>query len=74
MILRSKKSGDKFYPSGMNGGKKIKEYFINNKIPKEERKKIPVIELNGEIAAVGKRVDERFLFKDKGIKIEFKDI
>lgn len=74
LILRSKKSGDKFYPSGMNGGKKIKEYFINNKIPKEERKKIPVIELNGEIAAVGKRVDERFLFKDKGIKIEFKDI
>ncbi len=74
LTIRNKRSGDKFCPSGMNGSKKLKEYFINSKIPKEERKKIPVIELDEKIASVGKRVDERFLFKGKGIKIEFNDI
>ena len=28
---------------------------------------------DGEIAAVGNRIDKRFAFKDKGIKIEFYD-
>lgn len=74
ITVRSKRTGDKFYPSGMSGSKKLKEYFIDSKIPKDKRSKIPVIEINGKIGAVGRRVDERFLFKDKGIKIEFFDI
>lgn len=74
IIIRNKKRGDRFYPSGLNGSKKLKEYFINSKIPKEQRTKIPVVEIRGEIAAVGERADERFLFKNKGIKIEIYDI
>ncbi len=74
IILRNRKNGDRFYPSGMSGSKKIKEYFINSKIPKDERNKIPIIEIDGKIAAVGQRVDEHFLFYDKGIKIEFYNI
>lgn len=74
ITVRSKRTGDKFYPSGMSGSKKLKEYFIDSKIPKDKRSNIPVIEINGKIGAVGRRVDERFLFKDKGIKIEFFDI
>ncbi len=74
IIIRNRRSGDKFYPSGMNGSKKIKEYFIDKKIPKGKRDIIPVIEIDGNIAAVGDRVDKRFLFENSGIRIEFKDI
>lgn len=71
IIIRNRQPGDRFYPSGMTGSKKLKQYFIDNKIPKEIRSSIPIIEINGEIAAVGERVDNRFLFKDRGVKIKF---
>ncbi|MCC8161559.1 MAG: tRNA lysidine(34) synthetase TilS [Oscillospiraceae bacterium] len=73
IIIRNRRKGDKFYPSGMTGSKKVKEYFIDNKIPREKRGSVPIVEIDKNIAAVGNRVDRRFLFKDGGIKIEFKD-
>lgn len=72
IVIRSRRSGDKFYPDGMTGSKKIKDYFINEKIPKEKRNSIPIIEINDKIAAVGRRVDRNFLFKESGIRIEFR--
>lgn len=74
IIVRSRKSGDKFYPMGMTGSKRVKQYFIDKKIPRYERELIPIIEINGEIASVGDRIDRRFCFNDKGIKIKFEDI
>ena len=74
IIIRSRRAGDVFRPSGMTGSKKVKEYFINEKIPRDKRPLVPIIEINGVIAAVGKRVDRRFLFTDKGIKIDFTEI
>ena len=74
IVIRSRRAGDVFYPCGMTGSKKVKEYFINEKIPRHMRPLVPIIEINGVIAAVGERVDRRFLFADKGIKIEFSDI
>lgn len=73
IIVRNRRNGDKFYPFGMNGSKKLKQYFIDKKIPQNKRNLIPVIEINGEIAAVGSRVDKRFIFTDRGIKIKFED-
>ena len=72
ITIRNRRSGDVFMPCGMNGSKKVKEYFINEKIPREKRALTPIICINGEIAAVGTRVDRRFMFKDKGLRIEFK--
>lgn len=74
IVIRNRRMGDKFYPSGMNGSKKLKQYFIDKKIPHSERSRIPIIEVNGNIAAVGNRVDRHFLFKERGIKIEFINI
>ncbi|MBQ8301108.1 MAG: tRNA lysidine(34) synthetase TilS [Clostridia bacterium] len=74
IIIRNRRSGDKFYPFGMNGSKKVKEYFIDKKIPKDKRGLVPIIEIDGNIAAVGDRVDKRFMFKNSGIRIEFKEI
>lgn len=73
-VIRSRRSGDVFYPFGMNGRKKVKEFLIEKKIPKEKRNLVPVIEIDGIIAAVGSRIDSRFAFRDCGIKIEFKEI
>lgn len=74
IIVRSRKNGDKFYPVGMTGSKKVKHYFIDKKIPRNERERIPIIEINGEIASVGDRVDRRFCFENKGLRIKFEDI
>lgn len=52
----------------MNGTKKLKEYFIDKKIPKDKRNSVPIIEINGEIAGVGNRIDKRFAFRGKGNK------
>ena len=41
--IRNRRNGDRIMPFGMKGTKKIKDYFIDEKIPKEERDKIPLI-------------------------------
>ena len=63
IIVRNRRNGDKFQPMGMNGTKKLKEYFIGKKIPKDKRNSVPIIEINGEIAAVGNRIDKTFCFQ-----------
>lgn len=69
--VRSRRIGDVFYPSGMKGKKKVKDYFINEKIPAEERQKIPLLICGGEIAMIiGKRRDRRFIGKGYSVKIE----
>jgi len=52
VILRTKHDGDTFVPYGMNSSKKIKSFFIDNKIPKHKRNKYPLLVLNNDIAAV----------------------
>ena len=59
--IRSFIEGDRFVPLGMSGTKKLKNFFIDEKIPKFIRKKVPVFETrNGIIWLGGLRTDERF--------------
>ena len=61
IVLRSKRNGDRFLPAGMDGSKKVSDYFTDMRIPKAERCNIPILEINGQIAAVcGYRCDRRF--------------
>ena len=41
--IRTKKEGDKIKVKGLNGSKKIKDIFIDEKIPKEERITYPIL-------------------------------
>ena len=41
--IRTKKEGDKIKLKGLNGRKKIKDIFIDEKIPKEERNNYPIL-------------------------------
>ncbi len=43
LIVRNRIDGDKMTIKGMNGTKKIKEIFIENHIPQEERDKWPIL-------------------------------
>ncbi|QQY79482.1 tRNA(Ile)-lysidine synthase [Keratinibaculum paraultunense] len=43
LYVRNRKAGDRFVPYGMKGTKKIKDYFIDEKIPKDKRDNIPIL-------------------------------
>jgi tRNA(Ile)-lysidine synthase len=67
---RSFAPGDTFVPLGMHAPKKLKHFFIDLKIPRAERGKIPLIISGRDICWVaGLRIDERFKIKDGTTKI-----
>ena len=43
LYVRSWKAGDRFQPSGMQGSKKLQDFFTDAKVPKFERPQIPVV-------------------------------
>ena len=43
LSIRNRNTGDRFHPFGMNGSKKLKDYFIDEKINKDIRKEIPLL-------------------------------
>ena len=50
LYIRNRKEGDKIEVKGLNGTKKVKDIFIDKKIPMEERKTHPiVVDSNGKI-------------------------
>jgi len=49
LVLRCREAGDIFAPIGMKGTKKLKEYLIDEKIPREERDKLGLIADGNEI-------------------------
>lgn len=61
LVARSRMPGDRFRPAGLGGTVKLKDFFINEKLPRRERDTIPVIVAGNDIVWVaGLRVDERF--------------
>ncbi len=75
LIIRERLNGDRIIPLGMKGSKKIKDIFIDLKLPIEERNQVPVLCFDDEIAwLVGYKVSESFkITKDtkRIIKITF---
>lgn len=51
--IRSFQEGDRIQLYGMKTPKKVKEIFINEKIPKEQRKRVPILLYQEEIIALG---------------------
>lgn len=65
IILRYRRNGDRFFPLGMKGRKKIKDYFMDLKIPQDERSKIPMICFGDSIAwVIGYGISEKYRIKD----------
>ncbi|MEN6463170.1 MAG: tRNA lysidine(34) synthetase TilS, partial [Syntrophomonas sp.] len=52
VVLRSRQDGDRFHPLGFNGHKKLKNLFIDKKVPFFERDKVPILASNDTIYAI----------------------
>lgn len=64
--VRNFRHGDRFIPLGMNKLKKVKRFFIDEKVPKFLRNRIPIFLAGGEIMWIGgMRIDDRFKVKGK---------
>jgi tRNA(Ile)-lysidine synthase len=73
--IRNFRPGDRFQPLGVKGTQKLKEFFIDHKIPNFERQRVPLL-ISGEMIAwvVGYRIDERVKVSEKTqrvLKVEF---
>lgn len=61
IIIRTRREGDRFIPYGMKGSKKIKDMFIDLKIPKDKRDSIPLLCFGSEIIwIIGYRVSDNY--------------
>lgn len=59
--------GDRFVPLGMKGVKKVKSFFIDEKVPKNERNRIPIL-TNGKndiIWIYGHRIGHNFRVREE---------
>jgi tRNA(Ile)-lysidine synthase len=61
LTIRAWRHGDRMQPAGLDGTKTLQDVFIDNKVPREEREQIPVIECDGRIVWVaGLAIGEDF--------------
>jgi tRNA(Ile)-lysidine synthase len=49
LVARNFKRGDRIVPLGMNGSRKVKDVFIDSKLPRGERAKFPIVAADGGI-------------------------
>jgi len=60
LMVRAFQDGDRFYPLGAPGRKKIGDFFTDQKIPLAQRRRIPILtDQQGIIAILGVRPDQR---------------
>ena len=66
LMLRNFRAGDRFVPLGMTGRKKLKNFFIDMKIPSHIRERIPILTRENEpIWVCGLRIDDRYKVTSK---------
>ncbi|MHC4788796.1 MAG: tRNA lysidine(34) synthetase TilS, partial [Planctomycetota bacterium] len=66
--VRSRRPGDRFHPLGAPGATRLKKYFIDQKVPRHRRDRIPLVTAaSGEIAwVVGYQIGEAFRLRGAG--------
>jgi tRNA(Ile)-lysidine synthase len=78
LMVRSRKRGDRFQPLGMKETKKIGQFMIDARIPRNWRDRIPIVDSGDNILwVVGYRIDERVkVTKDTKLilRLEFEQI
>ncbi len=68
--VRNRRRGDVIAIKGIDGDKKLKKYFIDCKIPKEERDKVPLLADGSQIMwIIGHRISENYKVTESTKKI-----
>jgi tRNA(Ile)-lysidine synthase len=61
LSVRARKDGDYFYPKGFGKRKKLQDFFVDEKVPRDERGTVPIVTSGEDIVWVaGMRADDRF--------------
>ncbi|MEO1085811.1 MAG: tRNA lysidine(34) synthetase TilS, partial [Acidobacteriota bacterium] len=61
VVIRNRRSGDRFLPPGRHREKRLKEVLIDLRIPRDERDRLPLVVIDDRIAWIpGVARDERF--------------
>lgn len=61
LVIRSREQGDIFSPIGMRGSKKLKDYFIDKKIPREKRDQVMLLADGDQIVWIlGSIISEKY--------------
>ncbi|HWH67853.1 MAG TPA: tRNA lysidine(34) synthetase TilS, partial [Candidatus Sulfotelmatobacter sp.] len=62
LALRRRRPGDRIWPTGMTGSKKVQDLLVDVKVPKRLRDQVPLLVSGDEILwVIGHRLDRRFL-------------
>lgn len=73
--IRNRQKGDVFKPLKSNGTKRLKEYFIDSKIPREQRDKMPLLCIDNEVIwIIGDKISDKFRVTENTksvVKIEY---
>jgi len=65
LTLRFRNQGDRIYPVGMKGSKKLQDILVDAKVPQRIRGQIPLLTSGEEVCwLIGYRLDRRFLATD----------
>lgn len=74
-VVRTRRDGDVFQPLGMEGTKKLSDWFIDKKVPREQRDAVPLVAKGAEVLwIVGMALSDRVKIcdaTDNIVKITF---
>jgi tRNA(Ile)-lysidine synthase len=75
LIVRPRAVGDFFFPLGLGKRKKVQDFFVDEKVPRDERDSVPIILSEDDIVWIaGHRPDERYRASEKTNKFLKLDI
>jgi len=66
LAVRYRRPGDRFRPAGLKGGKKLQDFFVDRKIGREARDRVPIVVDGADriVWVAGHAIDEEFRVTD----------
>jgi tRNA(Ile)-lysidine synthase len=66
LAVRNRRPGDRFRPAGLAGGKKLQDYFVDQKVAWNERDGVPIVVDDGDriVWVAGFAIDDEFRVTD----------
>jgi len=66
LAVRNRRPGDRFRPVGLDGRKKLQDYFVDRKVARDRRDMVPIVvdEMDRIVWVAGYEIDEAFRVTD----------